>query len=245
MIIAISGYAGSGKDTAATIIQFLTATGGDGPKGSTVDQFLGYKTGKPSYNGGSPWQIKKFADPVRQVAAILLGMDIDYLYTDEFKQSILFQQWNYTKLIMEANNGKDDVYGPACMTGREFLQRLGTEAIRDGLHPNAWVNALMSKYKCACNNCRPAECNRMPKWIITDLRFPNELFAIKERKGITIRITSSRKHKMNHPSELALDDAPFDYYIDNSGTMDELKDQLYGAELPFRHIHIPETFPKQ
>ena len=74
-----------------------------------------------------------------------------------------------------------------------------------------------------------------PKWIIPDVRFPNELEAIKERSGITIRVWRPENghypHPVfqdvkPHPSETALDDAKFDYTILNSGTLDELRDSI-------------------
>ncbi len=45
------------------------------------------------------------------------------------------------------------------MTVRELLQKLGTDAIRDNLHEDAWVNALISEYnrsmefKKVCSTC--------------------------------------------------------------------------------------------
>lgn len=79
------------------------------------------------------------------------------------------------------------------ITYRQFLQWLGTEAIRDGLHKDAWVNGLMSEYtgwlsyrgyvaKEEREECYPQN------WIITDTRFHNELQAIKDRGGICIRV---------------------------------------------------------
>jgi len=73
-----------------------------------------------------------------------------------------------------------------------------------------------------------------PNWIITDMRFPNEMDAVVERKGITIRVTRPHGYinphtgvykempLSYHPSETALDDAKFDYEIINDGTMEEL-----------------------
>jgi len=74
-----------------------------------------------------------------------------------------------------------------------------------------------------------------PNWIITDLRFPNELKAIEERKGITIRINRNYVDNENkilkvdfeeHESETALDNATFSYIIDNNGTIEELIEKV-------------------
>ena len=88
----------------------------------------------------------------------------------------------------------------------------------------------------------PVEFN-FPNWIITDLRFPNELQAIKDRGGITIRVNrpvenypenhkfngdtqSAIKIAHNHPSETALDNATFDYTIINDGSIEELIEKV-------------------
>lgn len=145
-------------------------------------------------------------------------------------------------------------------TYRELLQYLGTDLLRNQLHGNVWVNALFSKYKkdICKNRCRkqtlgnPEQCiseeeciGNYPNWIITDVRFPNEVKAIKDRGGIVIRINrlysgqikpigdkvklgngSSQDveidHSKPHLSEIALDDYSFDHIIDNNGTFEDL-----------------------
>ena len=91
------------------------------------------------------------------------------------------------------------------LTPRKLLQLLGTEAGRHIIHPNIWVNALFADY--VCNDCGQKECptdeedtgqmihRSFPNWIITDVRFPNEAQAIKDRGGIVIRV--NRKYKYN------------------------------------------------
>ena len=77
-----------------------------------------------------------------------------------------------------------------------------------------------------------------PNWIITDMRFPNEMEAVKERKGITIRVV--RPHGYTNPhtgeykemplsyhsSETALDESEFDYEILNDGTIEDLVEKV-------------------
>jgi hypothetical protein len=79
------------------------------------------------------------------------------------------------------------------------------------------------------------------------MRFPNELEAIKKRVGITIRVNRNpinvvakgqklhvnqedyNKHilkKEEHLSETALDNAEFDYYIDNNNSIEELIEKV-------------------
>ena len=76
----------------------------------------------------------------------------------------------------------------------------------------------------------------LPNWIITDMRFPNELKAIEDKGGITIRVERVKPREVflinthqtintftkEHESETALDNAKFDYIIENDGTLLEL-----------------------
>ncbi len=92
--------------------------------------------------------------------------------------------------------------------------------MRNGLLEIVWVNALFSDYT---NDLY---------WIITDVRFPNEFKAIKEKGGIVIRVNrpSHSKHIVkvinDHPSETALDGYDFDYVIENDGDLKKLKSKI-------------------
>jgi len=76
----------------------------------------------------------------------------------------------------------------------------------------------------------------IPNWIITDVRFGNEVEAVKARGGTLIRVNRKRyveyKGQMveaedMHPSECSLDFyKSFDYTIDNNGTLEELKEEV-------------------
>ena len=125
------------------------------------------------------------------------------------------------------------------ITPRLLLQLLGTECGRQIIHPNIWCNSLMSDYKplvsyqavlldLSINSGqiekigKPIEAEH-PNWIITDTRFPNELKAVKDKQGITIRVNRNtylpgggELGYIEHGSETALDNAEFDYVIDNN-----------------------------
>jgi hypothetical protein len=105
------------------------------------------------------------------------------------------------------------------MTIGEFQQKLGTEAIRTGLHTNAWVISLFADLDPDC------------KWLITDMRFKNEAQAVKEKGGVLVRINgdpaktrANSKRNLNHPSETDLDDfKDWDMVINNNGTIEQLE----------------------
>jgi len=218
MIIGINGKIGSGKDTVGKIIQWLTKPESDG-------QYIGFQTYDDyTLEKLSPFKIKKFAGKLKQIGSILSGIDAGMFEDQDFKKLDMAPEWG--------------------MTYREFLQKLGTEAMRDGLHTNVWVNALFADYTPthyaigAFDTKLTDGIPFYPNWIITDMRFPNEMEAVKERKGITIRVV--RPHGYTNPhtgeykemplsyhsSETALDESEFDYEILNDGTIEDLIDKV-------------------
>jgi len=246
MIISFSGRIGSGKDTAAQIVQELY----------------------PEMN----WQVKGFADKLRQVASIFLGIPPEELKKQEVKMQFLGPEWDYFKSHYRLDGKRYDVdgifgtataaliavhesgYSEGCdeyqMRIRNFLQILGTDAIRDKLHPNSWVNALMVDYKpigarinnlIPCNvemvggefvfsdKCRPL----MPNWLVTDCRYPNEVEAIKSRGGTCIRIVrpDNPYPQSNHESETAIDHIEM-LTIINDGNLEQLKLRIREAVEP-------------
>ena len=70
--------------------------------------------------------------------------------------------------------------------------------------------------------------------IIPDCRFPNEIesWKIDGWSNISLRVircdfvSNLTPEQLNHPSENALDDYVFDYYIYNSGNIDDLKNEV-------------------
>lgn len=162
------------------------------------------------------WRIKKFAGKLKEVASIILGIPTLMFEDQEFKKKTLPQMWSDHGIPM---------------TVRDFLQKLGTDGLREGLHPNTWVNALMMDYKEQVVNIMNDEGyqleDRYPNWIITDCRFPNEATAIKNQGGVIVRVNRPGIHAINaHPSEISLDHWHFDYVIDNDGGITELKHQV-------------------
>lgn len=194
-LIGISGKIGAGKDTVGVIIRQLAIT-----------------------NNGADWDIRKFAGKLKIVASLLTGISIEKFEDQEFKKTILGPEWGKeTKSNpLNAIEPFKDITFVEMMSVRDLLQKLGTEAMRNGLHQNTWVNALFADFK------------EDMHWIITDMRFPNEYKAVKDKGGITIRVnrlghgTSMTDLASAHPSETALDGFEFDYTINNDGDLEKL-----------------------
>ena len=196
MIIGISGYSGSGKDLVGTIIQEISL---------------------------NKWHIKKWAGKLKTIASILTGIPVENFEDQEFKKTLLGPEWGTVKDI--PLNGVPvfaDIQFNSLMSVRDFLQKLGTDAIRDNLHENTWVNATLADYTNESN------------WIITDTRFPNEAEAIKKAGGIVIRINRPGVQPINpHPSETSLDDWNFDAVINNDGDVSDIVHKV--GLLLYRH----------
>ncbi|NPV12983.1 MAG: hypothetical protein HPY57_14550 [Ignavibacteria bacterium] len=136
------------------------------------------------------FQIRSFGYDVKFIASYITGIDINLIQSREIKSKYL-PEWG--------------------MTLGEMYQKIGTDCMRIGLHPDTWVFSLMSKYTLNQN------------WVIDDVRFRNEADAIKQAGGLMIRlegdplnIRNKDPRDMNHVSETALDNyEKFDIIYNN------------------------------
>lgn len=151
------------------------------------------------------WEVKKFAGKLKTIASLLTGIDVSLFEDQEFKEKLMPLDW-----VEQWMEGTTKYY--KLMKVRDFLQKLGTEAIRDVLHNDTWANALMVDYKIESN------------WVVTDTRFHNEAQAIRDFGGVVVRINRDGVKPVNaHPSEVALDNFEFDYILENNGSLEDLK----------------------
>lgn len=238
MIIGVNGYAGSGKDTIGRMIQFLNCKD---PQGKVFEDIMNNPLENEWWlEEQSCWEIKKWAGKLKTIASLLTGIPVEKFEDQEFKNTNLpseWDSWGY-RPINKGDNLFPHFTGEPyrkSMTVREFLQKLGTDGLRDGLHENTWVNALMADYKVHeehfndIANGRDTD-NGYPNWIITDTRFPNEAQAIKDMGGIIIRIDRPGVNAVNaHPSETSLDDWKFDYKLWNGSDMISLMFSVYNV----------------
>jgi hypothetical protein len=173
------------------------------------------------------YEVKKFAGKLKDIASILTGIPVEKFEDQEFKKTDLGKEWSYVYPDEYYDDGESVM---VCMSVRQLLQKLGTDALRDNLHENVWVNALMADYVEKPVNVLEGEGYRLedtlPNWIITDTRFPNEAKIIEEKGGILLRVERSTCNLGTHPSETALDDFPFEHVIFNNGSMDDLRNEV-------------------
>ena len=179
MIIGISGKAGSGKDTAAKMLEVLYAN-----PDISYEDFANKR-----YKNFADIQIVHFADSLKETAQVLFRIGEWETNTQEGKKTTI--NWI----------GK---------TVRELLQGIG-QGLRDAIDPNLWVKILFANTEDWSN------------YIIADVRYPNEVKAIKERNGILLRIDRKGAGAGNHSSETALDDyKEWDVHIENNGSIEDL-----------------------
>lgn len=136
-----------------------------------------------------------FADPLRDFA---LALD-PLIDTRRLSAVVDELGWEDAKAIPEV---------------RRTLQRIGTEAGRQVLGESVWVDLAMRKAAAAGANV-----------VITDCRYPNEAEAIRAAGGIIVRVDRPGIDLTDaHPSEVAMDDWPFDARVVNNGTIQGLHD---------------------
>lgn len=106
--------------------------------------------------------------------------------------------------------------------GRHILQYVGTDVIRKQA-PDFWVDFIASVLTYFNENW---------DWVlIPDSRFPNEIDKLVSNGFDVTHIRVVRpnfkspltEEQQKHPSETALDNIKPDFYIDNDGTIDDMK----------------------
>jgi len=232
-IIGITGKVGSGKSTIGKMIQYLTYNKEVIPKEFSLN--LKLDIFGQHINHGCKWQIKSFAHKIKQIASIITGFPIEKFEDRKFKESFLGDEWNLPEnnCPLSYIEAFKNVQFTRIISVREFLQKIGTECMRNNLHPNTWINALWVDYKkeifeydVTTRSAYIRRKEKYPRWCITDVRFKNEAQSIRDRNGIIIKLTKNLDSKDKHQSEKEIEEIKEDYIIDNKNkTIEEtLKD---------------------
>lgn len=172
MIIGLSGYARSGKDSVADIL---------------VEEYGFIRLA--------------FADKLRQ-ALYALDPTVISEYSVPHNLQWVIDQWGWDGV-------KETGFGPEV---RRLLQRMGTEAGRNVLGENVWVNAAA------------LDVGESGNYVFTDCRFINEARVIVGKHGEVWRITRPGVGPANdHISEIGLDNYGFSRIILNDQDLDTLR----------------------
>ena len=124
--------------------------------------------------------------------------------------------WTDKHLYGELKEVIDPRYG---ISPRHALQTLGTEwgqyklseydSFKETTGRKLWVNSLLNRVH--------------GDTVISDVRFPHEAEAIRERGGFIIRVNRDYPVDLTHESERAVDDIEPDFFVDNFGTLSDLE----------------------
>lgn len=166
-----------------------------GNKGSGKDTTANYI--KTKYE----CQVEAFATPLKETVRILFNMTDEQLYGD--KKEIVDTRWN--------------------ITPRQVFQYIGTDIVRNKFSEimphignNFWIINLENKYREYISN------NKSGIFIITDVRFQNEVDFIKKNNGIVIKIVRNINNYDSHESENIDSVNNYDYLLENNGTLENL-----------------------
>jgi hypothetical protein len=254
-LIGLSGKMGCGKDTVARMIQYALSP--PMQANCRLEKFLQLASVQSLGGPGSPvtWETRQFAGKLKQIASLLTGIPTDRFEDQEFKKTDLPDEWSAWRVVTHTDAGRQvsessypdqesaELHAVVLqykyrgtgtrveaervpMTVRTLLQKIGTDCLRDNLHSQVWINAMFADWR---GSGRSAELARelQQQWIITDMRFPNEVDALEQHGGIPLRILRPGHHLTGeHPSETALDNHPFTHYIVNKGSLHDLYEEV-------------------
>lgn len=143
---------------------------------------------------GKSVEVMSYAAPMKRITATLFGISLEQL--DKYKNNPNRFTVNLIDMT-DGDHGFDTNF-------REFLQRLGNQAMKPEFGDNVWAKLMQS-------NIDKSSADII---IIPDCRFNVELEAIG---GITVRVVNnSLPPPMNHASELELLNYATMYTLDNT-----------------------------
>jgi hypothetical protein len=154
-----------------------------------------------------------FAGTLKDAASCIFGWDRDML---EGSTSRDREERERKDLWWSERLGFD-------VSPRYMLQFLGTEVMRSNLHSDIWVYATEKEI---------LE-NPWDQYVITDVRFPNEVAMIRRHGGKILHVRRGdlpewfgQDPNDVHASETAWNNERFDATIRNDGTIEELYENL-------------------
>jgi len=174
------------------------------------------------------YQKDSFAAPLKDAVAQIFSWDRNMLEGSTTES----RQWREQPDAYWSNSFKYEV------TPRLVLQQFGTESMRNVFHQDIWVKSLV----------RRIETSPYQKFVVSDVRFQNEVQAIHDLGGVIVRVrrggepnwfliaeqaNRGKKDAIHHMIDLGIHQSEwdwigceFDYVIENDGTLDELREKV-------------------
>lgn len=226
MIIGIAGEANSGKDTVASMINYINKVG------VTKANYSNWLTYKAYHDINNKNSIIHFADTLKDCLSIIYNIPREY-FDDRNKKDKEYYLLNERRFVDEKTfNGHyeeitiddlkeyslnellHDTLADIGIKLRTLMQYFGTDVCRFCLDSNIWVKSTIVKAK------NIADIDKL--CIIPDVRYANEAAAIRSLSpyGGVIRINRENCNKSNHSSENI--DFDVDVVIENDKTKMQL-----------------------
>ena len=157
-----------------------------------------------------------FADHLKWLIMQTWDMSFDQVFSDELKEQV-DPRWGFSP--------------------RQALQQVGTEVGRK-LHSDTWVRktldtirrgsrgeeVILPNFEMGYFEHITFDESYAQRWVIPDVRFPNEADAIRNQGGVIVKVTRpSLESTDTHDSETSVDLVEGDYYIVNDGSLDDLQ----------------------
>ena len=147
-----------------------------------------------------------FADPIKEICKNIFGLSNEQLY----------------------GNKKEDIDDYWKISPRQLMQFIGTDLFRNNtekvmpdIGENIWIHVLVKKIS--------DEIHKDPhaRFVITDVRFENELEYIAKLNGLKIKVQRNNIiNTDNHVSESYIDKLNVDYIINNDDTIENLNHEI-------------------
>lgn len=146
------------------------------------------------------WQRVAFADPLRKMALAIDPWICDMHGRERLSDLVKLNGWLEVKKLPEV---------------RRLLQYIGTQAVREIIGPNTWVDIAVRSME----PCRSV--------VITDVRFANEAEMIRRRGGLICWVQRDSAGDRRHNAHIS-EQYPFtmDRAINNNGTLQELENKI-------------------
>ena len=151
------------------------------------------------------YQKVTFADPIKETCRCIFGFDDEQLYGT--RKEVIDTTWN--------------------ITPRKAFQFVGTDLFRNhfgeccpDVGENIWVTVVRNKIR------RELELYPTKKFVISDIRYQNELDCVKQLNGSIIKLTRESSHVDTHASEMYLDQLVADYNYDNNRDKKSMYDYI-------------------
>lgn len=137
------------------------------------------------------------------------------------KRVLVYHNADFLKFMCQKYFGWD---GKKDQKGRTMLQLVGTEGVRSK-EPDYWVKPVLDLLRFF-----PGQWDYV---VIPDCRFPNEVQCLRNAGYDVVHVRITRPNfdnglteaQMNHKSETALNGFPVDAPIENSGTLEDLREK--------------------